>query len=439
VIKPAREIPENPGVYIFKDDKSEIIYIGKAKNLKNRVGSYFADPQILLPKTKKMVEVAKSLDFIKTESEIEALLLEADLVKRYKPKYNIELKDDKSYKYIKIYKEKFPKIESARNTTDKKAFHFGPFPRGEAVNEVLRYLRKVFGFRDCSTIKFNRYKKLNRGCLYYDIKLCPAPCIEAVSQKDYRDSISNLRQFLGGKKKLLIRKLTKKMENYSKVEKYEEARETRDLIGRIDYITQSFTEAKDFLINPNFVEDRGEEGIRDILKRVFDEEISYDFQKFRIEAYDISNIQGKLAVGSMVVFIGGVPNKNQYRKFKIKYKNSPDDFMMLREVLSRRFKKIEGGISDESFKETPDLILIDGGSPQLRALSEMIAKLPKNIKVIGLVKGEEKLVLPVGGEYRDVVLPKDSAGLKLMMRARDEAHRFAITYHRNRRSKVLLS
>jgi len=439
VIKPAREIPENPGVYIFKDDKSEIIYIGKAKNLKNRVGSYFADPQILLPKTKKMVEVAKSLDFIKTESEIEALLLEADLVKRYKPKYNIELKDDKSYKYIKIYKEKFPKIESARNTTDKKAFHFGPFPRGEAVNEVLRYLRKVFGFRDCSTIKFNRYKKLNRGCLYYDIKLCPAPCIEAVSQKDYRDIIHNLKQFLAGKKKLLLKKLTKKMESYSKEEKYEEARDTRDLIGRIDYITQSFTEAKDFLVNPNFVEDRGEEGIRDILKRVFDEKIRKDFQKFRIEAYDISNIQGKLAVGSMVVFIGGVPNKNQYRKFKIKYKNSPDDFMMLREVLSRRFKKIEGGISDESFKETPDLILIDGGSPQLRALSEMIAKLPKNIKVIGLVKGEEKIVLPVGDEYRDVVLPKDSAGLKLMMRARDEAHRFAITYHRNRRSKVLLS
>lgn len=431
-------IPENPGVYLFKGEHSEIIYIGKAKNLKNRVGSYFADPQILLPKTKKMVEAAESIEFIKTESEIEALLLEADLVKRYKPKYNIELKDDKSYKYIKITKDKFPVVESARKTFYKNATYFGPFPRGDAVNEVTKYIRKVFGFRDCSDVKYNRYKKLDRGCLYYDIKLCPAPCIDAISERGYKDVISNLKQFLAGKKKILIKRLTKKMNSFSKAQKYEEAREVRDLLGRIEYITQSFTQAEDFLINPNFVEDRGEEGTKDILKLVFNEQKDIDLQKFRIEAFDISNIQGKLAVGSMVVFIGGVPNKNQYRKFRIKVKNTPDDFIMLREVFTRRFKKVDEKSEDQSFKETPDLVLIDGGLPQLRALSDVFSKLPKNVRVLGLVKGEEKIVLPVSDGFKEVHLSKNSSALRLLMRVRDEAHRFAIAYHRRLRSKALL-
>jgi len=414
-------IPPKPGVYIFRDSSGQPLYVGKAINLKNRVGSYFKKNLDLGPKTALMVSKIKKIEHIVVESEIEALLLEADLIKRLKPKYNVQLKDDKNYKYIKVSdcQEGFAKVVTARSTNDKKAKYFGPFPEGETVNQVLRTLRRVFPFRDCSASKFKRYQKLSRSCLYGDLKLCFAPCVGGINSKDYQKIINQLKRFLSGKSKLVVKELEKEMKAYSKAQEFEKAVLVRDRIRNYEYVTQSFRQASEYLEHPDLLEDRRRKELEEL-----GQALQFVSLLTRIEAYDISNISGKHATGSMVVFTNGEPSKRDYRRFKIKTIKQADDVGMMKEVLERRFKRSQN---------LPDLILVDGGKAQVSAANEVLKDAGLRIPVLGLAKKDERIF---NFEFSTLNLPKDSPALHLLQRTRDEAHRFAVSYHRTLRLKM---
>ncbi len=430
-------IPPKPGVYIFRDSSGQPLYIGKAINLKNRVGSYFLSTAKkarfsseargsyfkrgldLGPKTTLMVSKIEKIEHIVVESEIEALLLESDLIKRLKPKYNVQLKDDKAYQYIRISNDKdYPKISTTRKN-EGVGIYFGPFPEGKTVNQVLRALRRIFPFRDCSFRKFKRYQKLSRPCLYGDLKLCPAPCVGRISPEDYKKIISQLKRFLSGKSKLVIRELEKEMKVYSKAKEFEKAALVRDRIRNYEYVTQGFRQASEYLEHPDLLEDQRQKELEELKKVVGIEKLE------RIEAYDISNISGKHATGSMAVFVNGEPSKRDYRRFKIKTITQADDVGMIKEVLRRRFKK------SWSF---PALILVDGGKPQVGAVNEVLKEYGLEIPVLGLAKKFEEIIK---NDLSVIRLSKDSPALHLLQRIRDEAHRFALSYHRTLRSKSM--
>lgn len=415
----SENLPPKPGVYIFRDQQNKVLYVGKAINLKNRVKSYFTKGLELGPKTAAMVEKTQKIEHIVVESELEALLLEIDLIKRLKPKYNVQWKDDKNYKYIKISPLK---VTTSRLAADGDAKYFGPFPEGLTVNQVLRTLRRVFPFRDCSEAKFKRYQKLGRACLYGDLKLCPAPCVGLINLENYQKNIKYLVQFLSGGRQSLVRRLEQEMQKASAKKNFEEAARLRDQIRNLEYVTQEFRPAKDYLEHPNLLEDQRRKELEELRKRIEIEKLE------RIEAYDISNIFGKWAVGSLVVFVNGEPDKSQYRRFRIKTVGGIDDVGMIKEVLRRRLKKVK------SFGEIPDLILIDGGKPQVSAVNEVLEELGLRISVLGLAKRTETVF---GFEFLALNLAKDSPALHLLQRIRDEAHRFALTYHRKLRSRNL--
>ena len=428
-------LPPKPGVYIFRDQQNKVLYVGKAINLKNRVRSYFQKGLELGPKTTLMVSKIKKIEHIVVESEIEALLLESDLIKRLKPKYNVQLKDDKAYKYIKIgplrgYPSRGvtpPKVTTSRLATDRDARYFGPFPEGKTVNQVLRTLRRIFPFRDCSVAKFKRYQKLRRPCLYGDLKLCPAPCVGRISPKDYQKIILQLKRFLSGKSKLVVQGLKKEMKAYSKAKEFEKAALVRDRIKNYEYVSQSFRPASEYLEHPNLLEDQRRkelEGLSQIVNRKPACRQGRSLVE-RIEAYDISNISGKQATGSLVVFTNGEPSKKDYRRFKIKTVTQADDVGMIKEVLMRQFKKPQ---------KLPDLILVDGGKPQVGAVNEVLKEYGLDIPVLGLAKRFEEVVK---SDLSVVRLQKDSPALHLLQRIRDEAHRFALSYHQKLRLEGL--
>ncbi|MBU1110210.1 UvrB/UvrC motif-containing protein [Patescibacteria group bacterium] len=444
-------LPTEPGVYFFRDKEKKTLYIGKAKNLKHRLHSYFHKNLSLGPKTKKMLSEANNVRWLKTDTELEALLLEADLIKRLKPPYNVMWKDDKSFKYIVIESKNFPRVYTSRNITQKSAAHFGPYPEGRTVNQVLRILRKIFPFRDCAKFKFKHHQKLGRGCLYYDLKLCPAPCIGLVTPKNYNLSIKQLKLFLKSKKKKIIRDLEKQMKQASDKKDYEKAVFLRDQIEKLAYVTQQFTSPDDYLRSPNLPVDLHTREITQ-LAQLFDFKVESS-KEFRLEAYDISHLQGQQATGSMVVLIGGVPQKSDYRRFKIRLKNQPDDTGMIKEVLRRRFDRkfsnhksqipnksghsAQNEKHDKSFQSQPDLVLIDGGKPQLSATLKVLSELSFNIPVVALAKREELIYSKTNEEVKEIKLTQHTPALQLLRRARDEAHRFALTYHKKLRKSVI--
>lgn len=446
-------LPSKPGVYIFRDKSGSTLYVGKALNLKNRVRSYFTKGLELGPKTALMVSKIAKIEHIIVESEIEALLLEIDLIKRLKPKYNQQWKDDKNYKYIKISKiknqkakpnsnlknyrpEDFAKVTTSRTANDKDLY-FGPFPEGKTVRDVLRTLRRIFPFRDCSESKFKRYQKLGQSCLCGDLELCPAPCVGRISKKDYQKIINQLKRFLSGKSRSVIQELGKEMKSYSKSKEFEKAALIRDRIRNYEYVTQSFRQATEYLEHPNLLEDQRRRELLE-LSKIVNRQSSIE----RVEAYDISDISGQWAVGSMVVFIDGEPSKKDYRRFKVKTIDQADDVGMIKEVLRRRFKKSQilnlktGRTKDESFETLPDLVLIDGGKPQVSAVNEVLRELGFKILVLGLAKKFEEVVR---SDLAVVKLPNTSPVLHLLQRIRDEAHRFALSYHRKLRGKISMA
>ncbi|MBL7142180.1 MAG: UvrB/UvrC motif-containing protein [Candidatus Pacebacteria bacterium] len=395
------KLPKTSGVYAFFTRRSlgegrkkgkQILYVGKATNIKERVKNH-----------KKLLSQAEKIGYIKTDSEIEALILEASLIKKYRPKYNVAWKDDKNYFFVAVTKEKFPGILITHQTKQKNKY-LGPFVDGSSLKQVLIILRKVFPFRTCTTLP-------KKPCLWHQLNLCPAPCLTKTKNLCQKNA-NNILKILQGRKNQVLNNLKKEMKIASKEQNYEKAAKTRD---KIVYLERIMRNARIF--EPN----KADSTLQSILKA--EKPIS------RIEAYDISNIQGQEATGSMVTFIQGKPNKSFYRKFKIKLQAKPNDVAMIKEVLSRRLKHKEW--------PCPDLILIDGGIAQLNTAIKMKNEINKNIKAVSLAKKQNKLFIE--GRKKPILLktlPKEI--FNLVLHLRDEAHRFAITYHRKLRTKALL-
>lgn len=451
------ELPHVPGCYLFKDTKGSIIYIGKAKNLRSRVGSYFNTGIEVGTKTHALVNRINDIQYIEAASELEAFILEAELIKKHRPKYNINLKDDKSYLYIVIRENtisnvNIPLIITARKTDlIDSDIVFGPYPDGTTAKYVVKTIRKIFPFRDCSSNKFHLHRKLNRPCLFGDLGLCTAPCVTSTSidLELYKKNINQIKKLLSGEKISVLKNLKTEMEIASKEQNYEVAAKYRDLISKFEYITKSFRSPNTYMENPYLLDDIAQKSIED-LKDIIPNLTRLHKIPFRIECYDIANISGKEAVGSMVVATNGKIDKTEYKRFKIKLKNTPDDFSMLREVLFRRFShlervKISTGLPDKKLKTwpVPDLIVIDGGKGQLSSVLEVAKTLGidviNDIVIVGLAKRLETIVYidTATGEFKEIILDRNNYGSKLLIQLRDEAHRFGQKYHHYLRSKKL--
>lgn len=391
LISKVKKFPEVPGVYLMRDGKHSPLYIGKASNLRHRVLSYFQRPQET--RLEKMLEQVKTIETLKTDSVIEALFLESNLISKYKPKYNIKLKDDKTFLGIFITHEEWPKIIPARMTQKlPDGEFFGPFPSSGQVREALQILRKIFPFRvSCKPLS-------GKACFEYHLGMCPGVCTGKISQKDYQRTIKQIRLFLRGKKKAVICDIEKQMKDLVKKMEFEKAAKLRDTVFALRHIQDVALITEDNLTHPEDV-------------------------PMRIEAYDISNITGAFAVGSMVVFSEGLIDKNQYRKFKIKTIKGINDIEALKEVISRRFSH-----SEWSF---PNLILVDGGRGQVNGAKEVLKNQKLDIPVVGIAKGPDR--------KKDEIITDENLSVdkKLLLRIRDEAHRFAISYYRLRHQKSL--
>lgn len=402
------KFPDSPGVYIFIDFSGKILYIGKATSLKERVRQYFSGTDERGTRIFKMVEKIADIKIQKTESVLEALILESNLIKKHQPKYNIERKDDKSFSYIVITKEDFPRILILRKTElekNKKLLNksyqlkaiYGPYTSKKQLEIALKIMRKIFPYH-------SRSEKSEKGCLDFQIGLCSGPYAGAISKNDYKKNILGIRMILEGKKKTLVSKLKKEMGVYSQKKEFEKAAEVRNKIFALQHI-------QDIALVSDFGKDKSQKG-----------------KKIRIEGYDISNISGKFSVGSMVVFdnLEGElkANKKEYRKFKIKTFEDANDVGMMKEVLERRF--------GNNWSE-PDLILLDGGVGHLNTAKKILKNYKLEIPILAVAKGptRKKLDLRAFG-----AVPKISEDI--IQKVRDEAHRFAISYHRKLRDKNLI-
>lgn len=545
-------LPKNPGVYQFKNAKNDILYIGKAKNLRNRVRQYFQGSGNISSRIRAMVSKIADIELIITDSEIEALILEATLIKKHKPHYNIDLKDDKSYPYIVITKEPFPRVFVTRRIASDGSKYFGPYTEVGAMREFLKMIKDIFKVRSCNyfiddeSIAKKRYKL----CLDYHIKQCDGPCEGLVSEKTYNEMIDSVALLLKGKTGKLISDWEVRMNSAAEQLHFEEAKRYRDAITQLKVYSQKqkiieptltdrdiiaivkdiddacgvifnvregkITGKKHLLIRkvegkteeeiieqmvPNYYLDEIEipmeiylshrplnvsviqewlrvkrgGGLKIIIPRagekvrmmnmcklnakiILDEYLSEKKSKnkkipealmmlqkhlqmtaipHRIECFDISNIQGADSVASMVVFIDGKPRKCEYRKFKITTVHGSDDYLSMREVIFRRYKRV----LDEKLS-MPDLIMVDGGKGQLSSAIEILKSLQlwkgdrTGVSIIGLAKKLEEVFLPLSSDPQNI--PKTSPALRLLQKIRDEAHRFAISYHRQLRTKRTL-
>ncbi len=409
-----KELPDSPGVYLMKDREGNVIYVGKASSLKKRIRSYFTPSG---NNTKVLILSEKIYDFevIPVASEAEALILENQLIKKYQPKYNTNLKDDKSYPLVKITKEDFPSIQIVREKRTENAIYFGPFTNKKLLKETVRFLRSFYPIRNCKKDISSGKVKL---CIQYYIGKCSGPCENKISKEEYGKLVEGVCAFFNGEYKSFENKLKKWMMEEIKKLNFEEA----DKIKKRLFLLQEL--AKKFPIREeNELYKYGEENVLFNLAKIL------NLKKIPnlIEGYDVSNIFGDYAVGSKVSFIGGVPNKEGYRRYKIKTVRGIDDYKMLEEVLTRRFD------SEEERREIPDLILVDGGKGQLNVALSVLKRYNIKIPVISLAKREEEIF--VEGKEEPVKLPHESSELKLLQRIRNEAHRFAISYHKKLRSR----
>lgn len=553
-----KNLPDKPGVYIMRNEENQIIYVGKAIDIKNRVRQYFQHSKNQSVKVYAMVENIKDFDYIITKNELEALILECNLIKKHRPKYNVTLKDDKHYPYIKItMDESFPRVIIVREIKKDKGKYFGPYADSKAVKQTIGLIQRIFPIRDCNK-DMERIMEGDRPCLNAHINRCIAPCTGKVSKEEYNNIIKDIWLFLEGKQQKLITGLEERMEEYAGNLEFEKAAEVRDqltavnkineeqivisskledidviaydtkfnlvsvqvffirlgkLIGRENFflsdeeksdeaevlgsfIKQYYNKAifvpKTILI-PIEIDDKevlakwlsekkgskvkisiphrgdkrkllqmaqnnAKESLRlEIEKhdrnekktsRLFEELAMYlgiDHSINRIEAFDISNIQGVDNVGSMIVFEEGKPIKKHYRRFKIKGFEGQDDYGSLREIIERRFqhgleerKEIDnrkGEYENSKFALFPDLLLVDGGLGQVNAVNSVLEQLDINIPVCGMVKDNKHRTRGIIFGNKEIILPGNTEVFKLIVRIQDEAHRFAITYHRSLRKK----
>lgn len=537
-------LPSLPGCYIYYNSDNEIIYVGKAKILKRRVKSYFNRKHHDSVKVNILVSQIDHLEYIITNTEVEALILESHLIKKHKPRYNILLKDDKKYPYFLITDEDFPRIQIVRkrNINPEKGKYYGPYTNIRAMHSTLDFLKKIFPLRQCKTPKFK-----NRPCLYFHIGKCLAPCQNMVTSKEYKAIVQQAELFLSGKQTELMKQLMEQIQKYSDTEQFEKAARLRDsyfdlqktlekqkvvyentklnediislqhedgilaivimmiregrLIDKKDFTYEVEEEDKTEFFETFFKEyyntlslefpdrivsneleavgnkalyeewleiisgkkvkisygksvqgkelqslaDKNAQVILDNAKLSKMSKIRDDFNQigsylkeklklnnfpYRMECYDISHIQGTNTVASMVTFINGLSKKSEYRKFKVKStEGKPDDFLSMKEVLTRRLSRL-----GEKGWDKPDLIIIDGGKGQLSSVMQIVEEMGiTGIDFVSLAKRQEEVFLPHCS--KSILLPRESSALFLIQRIRDEAHRFAITYHRNLRSK----
>lgn len=545
-------LPDSPGVYLFKDKNDTIIYVGKALSLKKRVSQYFGRIEKDI-KTKALVSSISDLEYIVTPTELDALILESNLIKEHRPRYNVCLKDDKQYPFIKItVKEDFPRIFLTRRKLQDGARYFGPYTSARSVRETLRLINQIFKIRPCK----KKITTSGRACLNFQMGLCNAPCSGMIDKERYRMNVDNAIRFLEGRNEELLSRLNERMEQYVVREEFESAAVIRDqlqalnytvsarqhitggfddwdvvavavsdkiaaaqvlyirdggVVGRSEFtlysrgadekevmsafLTQYYSDAPvpaDISLNvmpddhtalewlqstaggnldiavpargrKKELVDMAYENARSLIAMSLLKDDKREKSRHealvelknllglanlpqRIEAFDISNIGGTDAVGSMVVFTGGMPDKQHYRHFNIRTVESIDDPAMMGEVISRRLARIVGGGGgekdkengeDENNKEVPDLIVVDGGPAQVRAATGALSQWSLDIPVIGLAKQLESIHLP--GRDTPLILPADSLGLIMLKHIRDESHRFAISHHRRRRASRLRS
>ena len=383
-----KNLPESPGVYLMKDKNRRVIYVGKALNLRRRVSSYFLKAHDA--RISKIVSEIKTIDFLETANALEALVLEARLVKQKSPPYNIKEKDDKSFLYIEITDENFPRVLLVRGKSKIIGERFGPFTSASSARAAMKILRRIFPWHTHEAKKIGTFKK---PCFDYDIGLCPGTCVLRITRREYMKNIRGLKMFLMGKKDKLLMSLKKEMMLAAQKLNFEEAEIVKKKIFALTHVQDSS------------------------LLGEADPVVS---TQERIESYDVSNISGDSAVGAMAVFVNGVPDKNEYRKFKIRSLTTPNDAGMIKEIISRRLK---------NSWPLPSLILVDGGLHQVNAAKNALAERGLQIPVIGMMKGKDRKRTDLTGDYIQGI------NKKILESARDEAHRFAISYHKALRNK----
>lgn len=545
------KLPKTPGVYIMQDSKDNVIYVGKAVNLRNRVRSYFRVSTKKTPKIQRMVSLIDHFDYILTDTELEALVLENNLIKEYSPKYNTLLKDDKTYPYIKVtVQEKYPRVIITRKVKKDKARYFGPYTSGTAVNDMVDFFNKLYKIRTCNR-SLETVDRNNRACLNYHVKQCDAPCMGNISEEDYKERIKGVINFLGGNYDPLLKELEGKMLECSEKLEFEEAAKYRELLKSATFIAQKqkitdndgenkdylgiARNDKDVLVSVFFIregkmigrehfymkeaiDDSDEEVIGSFLKLYYagtpfipkdifipveleEKEllenwltskrgakvsikspmkgqkekmlelahqnavmlVKRDAEKHqnemakttgavneltallgieaanRIESYDISNTQGFNSVGSMVVYENGKPKKSDYRKFRLKSVEGPDDYASMYEVLTRRFSHGLTEIEEDnktSFAIFPDLILMDGGLGQVHVAEQVLRELDINVPVCGMVKDDHHRTRGLLFHEQEIAIDTRSECFRFVTRVQDEVHRFAIEYHRSLRTKT---
>ncbi len=548
-----KNLPDRPGVYLMKDDRGQVVYVGKAQSLRSRVRSYWQKQSGPMEghRIRAVVDRITEVDYTIVDSVSEALLLENTLIKRYKPRFNVRLKDDKSYPYIKItMADDFPRIERTRKLANDGSRYFGPYASASSVDESMNLIRRIFPFRTCTIEITAGEQALQRPCLLYHIKRCQAPCIQAIDKAAYRADISQIEAFLEGRQETVVRTLTTQMQDAADKLEFERAGALRDkvraiertmesqkmaafsrteldliglarqdneagvqlfavrngkLVGRDVFLLDAAADATDDEVLRSFLEQfyaratsvppeillpveipdrtdleaflsarrgssvrlrvprRGEKReLMDLAHRNAAETLQREHARWladdgrtqealagiasalglsdapgRIECYDISTFQGAETVGSMVVFEDGRPRNSEYRRFRIRTVEGPNDFASHQEVLRRRFHRArqgEEGSAEELRWRLPDLVIIDGGKGQVSAAKEVLDAMGfGDLPLAGLAKEREELFLP--GRSDPILLPANSPALYLVQRLRDEAHRFAITYHRDLRNK----
>ena len=423
-----RQLPTGPGVYLMKDEHARVIYIGKAVNLRSRVGSYFTTAAAQEMRTAGLVPETRDVEVIETESEVDALLLEARLIKDVQPKFNQELKDDKTFPYLEVFvREDFPRVEFTRTPQDRGTRLSGPFTNAKQLRGAIAVLQRIFRFRTCSLDIDDGDERWRwfRPCLLASIDQCTAPCNLRISKEDYRRDIRRLQTFLDGGRVKLMRELDREMQQASAEKLYEKAARIRDEIQALEDLDlrgdlEEHAQPEVFYVDPK----RGLSG----LKQVFGlEEVPR-----RIEGVDIAHLQGGQTVASLVQFIDGLPFKHGYKRYRIRSVDGVDDYGSIREVVSRRMGRLaqEG----EAF---PDILLIDGGKGQLNAALEAMEVIGVDPPfTISLAKREEEVYVP--GEAEPRRLSRHGFGLRLLQYVRDEAHRFAQHYHHILRRKSTL-
>ena len=450
------KLPSSTGVYIFKDKQGVVLYVGKANNLKNRVKQYFTGHDTR-PKIKYLVPIIKDIQTIEVDSEFEALLLEAALIKKHLPKFNSAAKDDKHPLYIAVTKEEFPKIRTVRRNQDiGSADLFGPFPSAHTVKQVLKFIRRIFPYCSC---KSNQ----GRPCLYASIGLCK-PCPRSIisgspslpkmktssppfeggagggrleeanrAQKQYRKQIALLKKLLSGQAPQVLKTLEREMNKAAKNKDYETAAYYRDGLQNLQHLLQPNRPINNYLDNPNLRLEIRQESLRQLQIILNTQNITPPIKQLnRIECYDISTLSGTFSTGSLVVFTQGQPDKSQYRRFKIKKEGKPNDIAMITEMLSRRLKRYLSPNQLQNSWPIPDLLVIDGGQPQLSAVLNVLKKYHLTVPAISLAKRLEEIYIPTEPKSptTKLLLPKSNPSLQLLQHLRDEAHRFANAYRK---------